>query len=238
MAGREDWYRNENWSPEIEKQFNEKLKRTRSQGPQYLCIQANILAKTEPRVALRLLERYFARGDEFDMPRAFGAQADTFQALNLFEEAIQSYKSALTWEQTHHSMMTNAYLDLPFLIASRKLSKHYDLAMELLFSPNYEPLQRGEQRRNYILMFPIHVFMHAYALALIHHDRGNRPKAIEQAARALASAKISESPFPRHRGVGLVSDRFKSEIETLRQITHATWTDKLKRCFKPPTPPE
>lgn len=235
MAGRDDWFRNERWSLEIERQFEEKIKRARTQRPQYLCIQACCLAKTAPRVALCLLERYFATEDKFDGPRALEAQAKAFEALNLFDEAVESYKNALTWEQNHRSMMSSAYLALPFLIATRKLPKHYYLAMETLLSPNYKPLQPGEKRRNYVLMFPGSVFMHACSLALIYHDRGNQSKAIEQATRAIAAAEISQSPFPRHKGVGLVGDRFKSELAILRNITQTkpseSWTDKLKRVF-------
>jgi hypothetical protein len=92
------------------------------------------------------------------------------------------------------------------------------LALEVLFSPYYKPLERGERRLNYTLMFPISVFLHACALALIYRDLGEEQKAAEQASRALAAAATGESPFPRHRAIGLVTEKYTRQIKALHQI--------------------
>jgi tetratricopeptide (TPR) repeat protein len=221
MPRRDDWFRNEQWSPDIEANFNRKLARTRGQGPQYLCIQANILAQSRPSVSLQLLDLYFATGDKFFRAGAFEAQAIAYEALSQFEDAVASYRNALRWEESHRCMITGSHLSLPYLIASRQLRTYFDFALDVLFSPYYEPAKPGERRPHYILMFPSSVFLHSCALALIYDALGNTPKAVELASRALAAAAITASPFPRHPGVGLVTDRYTSQLKNLRRIARS-----------------
>jgi hypothetical protein len=65
-----DWFRNTDWNAEIEKAFFEKLRRARDKS-QYIRIQASTLASSNPEVALKLLEHYFALGDKFDYAQAY-----------------------------------------------------------------------------------------------------------------------------------------------------------------------
>jgi len=80
-----DWFRNEDWSPEIEEQFFRKLGRARSQKAQYLRVQAYTLRKTRPEIALKLLETYFATGDTSFVALAYDDQAAAYTALGKFE---------------------------------------------------------------------------------------------------------------------------------------------------------
>jgi hypothetical protein len=64
----DDWYRNTEWSEEIAERFEAQLKRARRKA-RYLRIQACTLAWSDPLVALRLLDRYFDLGDDFDHAR-------------------------------------------------------------------------------------------------------------------------------------------------------------------------
>lgn len=68
--GRHDWYRNTTWDSQVETAFAERLRRARDKG-QYLRIQACVLAKSHPDVALRLLDQYFVLGDDWDAAQAY-----------------------------------------------------------------------------------------------------------------------------------------------------------------------
>jgi tetratricopeptide (TPR) repeat protein len=157
-----DWYRNETWSPEIEKTFQEKLKKCRTQGPQSLFIQAYTLAENEPRTALKLLEQYNSTGNTVRIASASEFQARCYVALGLIEEAINSYKQALALEVLHpDTITTRSGFELSFLVATHRKRDEYQLIINLL------------QDKKLRLIFPVDMFMYAASLALIHSDAGN-----------------------------------------------------------------
>ncbi len=108
-----DWFRNETWSPDIEQAFQQKLRRARTQSPQYLYIQAITLAEKEPRVALKLVEQYFATNDQFHMAPVLSTQAKAYVALGLIDEAISSYRQAVAWERKQPQIKTRSNNELP-----------------------------------------------------------------------------------------------------------------------------
>jgi tetratricopeptide (TPR) repeat protein len=201
-----DWYRNETWSPEIEKTFQEKLKKCRTQGPQYLFIQAYTLAENEPRTALKLLEQYNSTGDTFRTGQALEVQAMCYVALGLIEEAINGYKHALAWEALHPHTVTRSGLELSFLVATHRKRDEYQLIVNLL------------QDKKLRLVFPVDMFMYATSLALIHSDAGNEELCRQYAQKALAAASAEKSQFSRHPTVGLVGRRFAPEIKQMSEI--------------------
>jgi len=73
---------------------------------------------------LRLLERYFASGEHFDMAQAHVDRATAYLSLGQVDSAVLAYEAALAREATHPNVQTQAYLELPFLIATRRLSQH------------------------------------------------------------------------------------------------------------------
>src|SRR5690349_22700680 len=94
----DDWFRNTEWNESVALAFEQKLKRARRKS-QYLRIQACTLARHDPKVALELLERYFALGDDFDHAQAYVDQANAYLALGDVDAAIRSYESALERER-------------------------------------------------------------------------------------------------------------------------------------------
>ncbi len=92
-----DWFRNTSWDPEIENAFFKKLARARDKC-QYLRIQASTLASRCPEVALRLLDKYFALGEHFDIAQAHVDRATAFLHLNQLDSAILAYEAALARE--------------------------------------------------------------------------------------------------------------------------------------------
>jgi tetratricopeptide (TPR) repeat protein len=103
----DDWYRNTEWNHEIAGRFEARLKRARRKA-QYLRIQACSLARSEPRVALQLLTRYFALGDDFDHAQAYVDQAAAYKHLGELDNAIASYEQALKREAEFPNLQTQA----------------------------------------------------------------------------------------------------------------------------------
>jgi tetratricopeptide (TPR) repeat protein len=191
-VSRHDWFRNKSWDPEIEAVFFKKLARAKDKS-QYLRIQASTLASSCPQVALRLLDQYFTLGEHFDMAQAHVDRASAYLHLGQVGSAILANEAALTRETSYPHLKTQAYLDLPFLIAAQRLSQHYDTALALL-----------ESHRNR-LMFPIDRFRWNCAVALIRSDQGDRRGAQEAARNALAASSEAKSGFRYHPKVGLVA---------------------------------
>lgn len=203
-----DWYRNAEWNGEIAEQFEARLKRARRKA-QYLRIQACSLARSEPRVALQLLDRYFEVGDDFDHAQAYVDQATAYRSLGQPENAVESYEQALRREAEFPNLQTQAYLELPFLIATTPIPKRFDQAQSLL---DQFPAR---------LTFPVDVFRWnaAYALILAARSQGGEASAYAQAALD-ASAK-EKSGFLYHPNLGLVGGRYPDLVQELRRIAHA-----------------
>lgn len=202
---RDDWYRNTTWNDTVERAFNEKLSRARRKES-YLRIQACTLARSRPDVALRLLDRYFKLKDDFDHAQAYVDRATALLALGRIDEAIDSYKAALAREAQFPNLLTPAYLDLPYLIAVRRVRGEYDSALQLL-----------EKHRSR-LMFPIDHFRWHTALALMAADVGQTALAKKEAADALSAAALDHSGFRYHPTLGLVTEKYDELIGELRHI--------------------
>jgi len=192
---RDDWFRNTEWNSEIEAAFLVKLKRARDKA-QYLRIQACTLARKHPAAALYLLEQYFGLGEHFDHAQAHVDRATAHLALGSLEEAIRSYEAALATEEKRPNLKTQAYLDLPFVIATQGIRGRYQQALHIL----------SEHKSR--LMFPIDHFRWHTAHSLIYAELGNAPDAQAHAVRALEAADKEHSGFRYHPGVGLVGDSY------------------------------
>jgi tetratricopeptide (TPR) repeat protein len=192
LLNRHDWFRNTSWDPEIEAAFFKKLARAKDKS-QYLRIQASTLASSCPHVALRLLDQYFTLGEHFDVAQAHVDRASAYLRLGQVDSAILAYEAALAREASHPHLQTQAYLELPFLVATQRLSQHYDRAITLL-----------ESHRSR-LMFPVDRFRWSCAVALIRSDQGDHGGAQEAARNALAASSDGTSGFRYHPKVGLVA---------------------------------
>jgi tetratricopeptide (TPR) repeat protein len=190
-VGQDDWFRNTSWNPEIEDAFYEKLGRARDKY-QYLRIQASLLGSDYPEVALRLLDEYFALGDHLDAAQAHAQRAAAYLSLNQIDSAILAYEAALAREVIFPNLRTRAHLELPFLVATRRLSQYYERAITLLEANKDD------------LVFPADRFTWNCALALIRSEQGDRQSAREAASRALAASSETQSGFRYHPKAGLV----------------------------------
>jgi tetratricopeptide (TPR) repeat protein len=208
-VGRHDWFRNSDWNSGIEAAFFAKLGRARDKG-QPSRIQAYTLAQSHPRVALRLLDQFFALGDRFDTAQAHVDRARALLGLNDAEGAIEAYEAALSAEARRPNVVTTASLDLPLLIATRKDRIRYSRALEVLET-------KGALR----LSFPADYFCWHAACALIVADLGRSAEARKHAQIALDAAARKNSGFRNHPRVGLVADAHKDLRRELARIASA-----------------
>ena len=201
----EDWYRNEEWSEEIESKFFEKLKRARRKE-QYLRIQACTIASTEPDVALSLLEQYFELNDDFDHAQAYCDMATAYIAKGENENAINSYRKALERESVFPNLKTDACILYPLIIVENKITNLYQSANEVL--------DEHQER----LMFPVDHFRWHAAKAIISAESGNNELAANHASQAFDAAQIKKSGFRFHQNLGLVGKEYKGVVNELRAI--------------------
>jgi tetratricopeptide (TPR) repeat protein len=192
---REDWYRSSDWNEVIAQAFFAKLRRARDKS-QYLRIQASYLAEKHPDVSLDVIDQYFALGDHFDLASAHLVRATAFLSLGSTDEAIAAYEAALAQEQLRPNLLTEAYIQLPFLVATQELEAHYQRAIFLL--------DEHKQR----LIFPVDRFRWDAAQALIALAQGRSTEAAEYSRRALATAAEDHSGFRYHPNVGLVGKSY------------------------------
>lgn len=201
----EEWYRNKEWTKEVEAQFFAKLKRARRKE-QYLRIQASTIARSNPEVALMLLEEYFSLDDDFDHAQAYCDMASAFLAQGEAQKAVRSYAKALEREAEFPKLKTDAYILYPLTIVENKMSNLYQSANEIL---------NAHKDR---LMFPIDHFRWHAAKAIINADSGDKELASSHAASALDAAQIKKSGFRFHQKLGLVGKEFKGVVDELRAI--------------------
>jgi len=192
-----DWFRNETWDDGVETAFFTKLRRARDKA-QYLVIQSYHLISNHPKVTLRLLDEYFSLDDKFHRSQAFVNQALAHVELNDVNSAITSYENALDAEAGARTVLTSAYIELPFLVASRNVDSWYERSLKILEQFRDRP------------KFPVEHFKWHASVALILGAQGKAGEAKSAACDAVTWAKTRDSGFRYHRQLGLVTNDYKT----------------------------
>ena len=208
VMGTTEWFRNASWTDEVATQFDARLRRAKRKE-QYLRIQASTLAHTEPKVAHALLDRYFALPDDFDHAQAHVDRASAFLAEGKLPEAIRAYGAALSREAIFKKLLTQAYVDFPYLVATRQVEAEYAHAVEVLDAHKSR------------LMFPVDHFKWNAAYAFISQALGRSAEARGFAHAALAAAAKDTSGFRHHPTVGLVTTSFAKAEAQLQRLRDA-----------------
>jgi tetratricopeptide (TPR) repeat protein len=204
-----DWFRNTTWDASIEEAFNKKLRRARRKES-YLRIQASTLSRSHPEVALRLLDRYFELDDDFDHAQAQVDRARSLFALGREDESLNAYEAALAREAVFPKVLTQAYLDLPYIVAIRGVREKYQRALDLLSE---------HQSR---LMFPVDHFRWHTAHALIADALSDSEAARMHAVRALKAEAQNHSGFRFHPNAGLVTHEYEEVVKRLKALCSMT----------------
>jgi hypothetical protein len=209
----EDWYRNEVWSPDIERNFHSKLSNARSQRDQYLKIQILCLTERHPHAALGLGKFYFeTRSDcswDLDVKHA---TAKAHEQLKDFDAASEAYREILKHECDKPFFPFMALLDAPYLIARKTLKSEFSFALETLTRAELEFSKRG-------ITHVVEQFILHASHAIIRNHSKQKPEARDHAVVALKLAGVKDSGLRYHRKVGLVGPEYQKTILTLKSIT-------------------
>jgi hypothetical protein len=122
-------------------------------------------------------------------------------------EAVTAYEAALAREATVPNVLTQAYSELPYLIATHRIREQYARALELL--------HLHESR----LTFPVDRFRWHAAFALIAADTHEAGNASIHARQALAAAALARSGFRHHPSFGLVRVQNADIIKRLEALS-------------------
>jgi hypothetical protein len=201
----DDWFRNRGWNDEIARRFEEKLGRARRKA-QYLRIQAYTLTATHPEVALQLLERYFELENPRHQAQGHSQRAAALKTLGRIEQAADAYEAALACEVEFPNLKTGAYVELPMLVATERLTSRFDRALAVLDQHKDRP------------MFPVEHFLWHAARALILSSTGDRAAATADARLALEAAKLDHSGFRYHPTVGLVTEKHRTLLNEIAAL--------------------
>lgn len=201
----EDWFRNTEWNEAIAMNFEAKLRRARRKE-QYVRIQAGCLATKHPDVALGLIDRFLAMPDQFDQAQAYCDRARAYRSLNRLEDAVGAYEDALNRESTFPKVQTQAWIELPLMIAVEGMQRRYQRALSLL--------KQYKAR----IMFPIDGFKWHATCALILSAQGNSHEAAREVAQAVEFASREESGFRYQPHVGLVGSEYDGLRSMLKQV--------------------
>lgn len=212
--GREDWYRNETWTPEVQAAFRARFERRRGSfhKAQYLRIQAYYLAKTGlHQVAVDLLDELFQKyPDDSQIASARSQRAECLLALGRIAEVADEYRLSLQAERDNPTFKTGAWLNFACLVTFHGMSNLYNEASAVL----------DEFTASRSLIFPAEKFQYAVARAILAEAKGDQDVAAAFAKSALENAAAEHSGFRYHPQLGLVNDLDKRLEQRLAAIAN------------------
>ncbi|REJ74839.1 MAG: hypothetical protein DWQ36_13900 [Acidobacteria bacterium] len=211
--GREDWYRNTEWSPETRGAFWARLHRSRSEfsKAQYLRIQASCLEGAGlAEEALELLEYMFDHHPEkSELASALLSRATALVRLGRDREAVEAFRASLEAERGYPNARTEAALSFGEFAVLRDLAELYE-EVEVELNAFVASLP---------VLFPLQRFKILAIGAVVEHHQGNRSKAEELATNALRVASQDQSGLRYHPKLGLVGARQYGLLEKLGQLS-------------------
>jgi len=148
-----------------------------------------------------------ASSSRFDTAQAHVDQATAYIAKGCLAEALAAYEFVLVQERIPPIVITQAYLNLPWLVATRRLEASYDRALRVLEE------YKGR------LTFPVELFRWNAAKALILADRAPGSVDVKEcAAVALEAAAKTSSGLRYHSKLGLVGTEYRKVTDELEKL--------------------
>lgn len=203
---KKDWFRSSDWNPEIEADFEKRLKRSRRgfHQAQYLKIQGLTLLESKDVSArskgVELLKRVISKYPDQTTEAAHSHEllADYFKKTKNFAAAEVEYRNVLAYySSTPSRTNTTGLADLSFveLILEWNAAEKYKEG-ELL-------LDRLAEIKIRHIAFNSDVLRYHAASARLLLRVGRFAEASTHAGFALKAAQIKASQFPRHPGIGV-----------------------------------
>ncbi|HEX6964245.1 MAG TPA: hypothetical protein VF166_00515 [Gemmatimonadaceae bacterium] len=194
-----EWFRRTTWTAADAADFAARLARSRSpfHKAQYLRIQAvHLHAVGTPELtvaALGLLDQLLAEWpDASQLSLAHTQRAQCLIDLGRPAEALDAYRDALRARRAAPNIGNDAHLAFGELVVALGRAELYDEVLAALDEfGGSEP-------------FPAQRYSAATTRALIADHQGDAAAAAQWARIALTAASKTESPFPRHKQIGLV----------------------------------
>ncbi|MBM1172049.1 hypothetical protein [Microvirga arabica] len=189
----DSWYRNTEWTPQIEAEFNARLARSRGQKAQYLRIQGSILASRHPEAALQLLHHCIELKDDFTLAAAHQDAAHAYYRMGNIELALRSLEAAIERQEVYPMVRTEAPYDYCMLVALHGREERYDRVLALVARISSGP-------------FPLTEFKAQAANAIVLWERGRQEEAKAAARLAIEAQSVEHGWIPGHPDVGVVPE--------------------------------
>ncbi len=157
--------------------------------------------------AIKLLQQLFAELPEpSELATAHVQMAECLMAMDQRENALNAYRTALRVEKEFPQRRTNAWLDFPWLVVTKRMRQLYSEARSFLEWGNRQP------------RFPIEEYKLATVEAFMAEDEGSVGTAKRFARIALNVAQRTHSGFRYHPTLGLVKDQEQEVKERLEKL--------------------
>lgn len=212
-----DWYRNTDWTKEIEDNFELKLKRARggNSKAQYLRIQASYLLDSfkHGQTGEKLLLRLFNDFPDETFSVIFGHEqlGDYYFKTAQYDKAEIEYKVVVDYYHSKTRSGTTGLADIKLadliLITEQKVK--YDYAYKLItedFKKSNGDLGMNDSK-----------YFYSLTCSRLASKLGFNTDSKDFAKLALDLSKIIEPQFPRHKTVGLVKAK-NEDIKELEKI--------------------
>jgi hypothetical protein len=210
-VGRDEWFRGTAWDIRTRELFDEKLIRARKHNrSQYLRIKGLELTRSNQKDVRRagrdLLRRVLDEhpDDRLQVTLAHSDLADSLAKDGVYAEAATHYRAAM---EASDRVISHADLGLAEVILQAEWTDRYDEA--------WDALLKSEASRD---PFPATRFRWNLAAARLASRQGETAGAKELAKLALRCLEETESPFARHKDLGLAS----ADRQTIRELQRMT----------------
>ncbi len=207
-----NWFRQKEWNDQSKSLFFDKLSRARTQRDQYLAIQIGMLIDRETDAAIELSEYYFeTRRNKYHDNHVLHSIAQAWWRKGEIENSLETLREAFEHEVGNPDHLTEASVELPFLIACLERKVDYPVALDALnFAEEVD-----------LLLFPGTRFKWYAAHALIADDKCRGEASCVHASQAMEEYHKSDSGFPYHQNTGLVRDVEPRVLDRLRKLSRS-----------------